>query len=243
MDDINSEQNSILKNSNNDNNSNNSNLISESHSNTNNNNSILISESHSNNNDFNYHNNQNNNNYVFYANNKINLRSPNDFIFLGDELHLYREIPHLGNFYSYKNKSVKGIFLDKTICMMNQDQYYAKIINKYGDKELLFIPDLPSNNRYYIYVKHLFDFYDACFNPQVLHDNAKRKMELEKQIDQRINKIDLFNNLIFNKNKEYNYSKQYYVDNIPTVLDIQNLLKRNQKALDNIEQIKYQNHK
>ena len=68
-------------------------------------------------------------------------------------------------------------------------------------------------------------------------------MELEKQIDQRINKIDLFNTLIFNKNKENNYSKQYYVDNIPTVLDVQNLLKRNQKALDNIEQIKNQNNK
>ena len=68
-------------------------------------------------------------------------------------------------------------------------------------------------------------------------------MELEKEIDQRINKIDLFNNLIFNKNKEENYSKQYYVDNIPTVLDVQNLLRRNQKALDNIEQIKYQNNK
>ena len=66
-------------------------------------------------------------------------------------------------------------------------------------------------------------------------------MELEKEIDQRINKIDLFNNLIFNKSKEENYSKQYYVDNNPTFLDIQNLLKRNQKALDNIEQIKNQN--
>ena len=180
-------------------------------------------------------------NYNIYDIQKPNLKNVNDFIFLGDELHLYREIPRLGNFYSYKNKSVKGIFLDKTICMMNQDQFYAKIINKYGDKELLYIPNIPATNPYYIYVKHLFDFYDACFNPQILRDNAKKKMELEKEIVQRINKIDLFNNLIFNKSKEENYSKQYYVDNNPTFLDIQNLLKRNQKALDNIEQIKNQN--
>jgi len=44
-----------------------------------------------------------NDKFAFYANKKIPLRSPNDFIFLGDELHLYREIPHIGNFYSYKN--------------------------------------------------------------------------------------------------------------------------------------------
>ena len=195
-----------------------------------------------NNNFTNYNNsNINNDKFVFYANKKIPLKIPNDFIFLGDELHLYREIPHLGNFYSYKNKSVKGIFIDKTICMMNSDQLYAKIINKYGEKELLYIPELPATNPYYIYIKHLFDFYDACFNPQVLQDNAKKRMELEKKVEERINKIDLFNNLIFNKGKEENYSKQYYMDNNPTFLDIQNLLKRNQKALDNIEKMKYQN--
>ena len=66
-------------------------------------------------------------------------------------------------------------------------------------------------------------------------------MELEKEIDKRIYQIDLFNNLILNKSKDENYSKQYYVDNIPTVLDVQNLLKRNQKALDNIGKIKNQN--
>ena len=195
-----------------------------------------------NNNFTNYNNsNINNDKFVFYANKKIPLKIPNDFIFLGDELHLYREIPHLGNFYSYKNKSVKGIFIDKTICMMNSDQLYAKIIKKYGEKELLYIPELPATNPYYIYIKHLFDFYDACFNPQVLQDNAKKRMELEKKVEERINKIDLFNNLIFNKGKEENYSKQYYMDNNPTFLDIQNLLKRNQKALDNIEKMKYQN--
>ena len=183
------------------------------------------------------------NNYGLYDNPKTKLRNPNDFIFLGDELHLYREIPHLGNFYSYKNKSVKGIFIDKTICMMNQDQYYAKIINKYGEKILLYIPDLPANNPYYVYIKHLFDFYDSCFDPQIMINNAKKKLELEKQIDERINKIDLFNNLIFNKSKEENYSKQYYSDNSPTFLDIQNLLKRDQKALDNIEKIKNENQK
>ena len=87
---------------------------------------------------------------------------------------------------------------------MNQDQYYAKIINKYGDKELLYIPDLPANNPYYIYVTHLFDFYDACFNPEALQNNTKKRMELEKKIDQRINKIDLFNNIF-----EINIPKQY----------------------------------
>ena len=94
-----------------------------------------------------------------------------------------------------------------------------------------------------IYLKHLFDFYDACFNPQMIHNKEKQKVELEKKIDERINKIDLFNNLIFNKSKEENYSKQYYVDNIPTYLDVQNLLKRNQKAIDDIQQIKYSNIK
>ena len=189
LNESNSGQNYSLKNSNNSYaKSNNTNIINQDYNN----------------------NNSKNNNYIYYANKKVQLRRPNDFIFLGDELHMYREIPHLGNFYSYKNKSVKGIYLDKTICMMNQDQYYAKIINKYGDKELLYIPDLPANNPYYIYVKHLFDFYDACFNPEALQNNSKKKMELEKQIDERINKIDLFNNIFYNKSKEDNYSKQYY---------------------------------
>ena len=216
--------------------------LSETNSGKNNSLKNTINQEYSYNNNTNNNNdNSKNNNCIYYANKKIQLKRPNDFIFLGDELHMYREIPRLGNFYSYKNKSVKGIYLDKTICMMNQDQYYAKIINKYGDKELLYIPDLPANNPYYIYVKHLFDFYDACFNPEALQNNTKKRMELEKKIDQRINKIDLFNNIFYNKSKEDNYSKQYYMDNNPTVLDIQNLLRRNQKALDNIEQIKYQN--
>ena len=215
------------------------NSINETSNNNINKKSYISSQEYTYNNS-NYSNSSKNNNYVFYANKKTQLKNPNDFIFLGDELHLYREIPHLGNFSSYKNKSVKGIFIDKTICMMNQDQYYAKIINKYGNKELLYIPDLPANNPYYIYIKHLFDFYDSCFNPHILHDKAKKKMELEKKIDERINKIDLFNNLIYNKSKEENYSKQYYAENNPTILDIQNLLKRKQKALDSIEQIKNQ---
>lgn len=185
------------------------------------------------------------NNKSIYSNqyNYIKRKSPNDFIFLCDELHIYREIPGIGNFSSYKNGSVKGIFNDKTICLMNKDQFYAKIINKYGEKDILFIPELPANSPYYVYIKHLFDFYDACFNKEMIYNKEKQNIELEKQIDERINKIDLFNNLIFNKNKEENYSKQYYVDKIPTALDIQNLLNRNQKAIDNIHQIKYSNAK
>ena len=185
------------------------------------------------------------NNKSIYSNqyNYIKRKSPNDFIFLCDELHIYREIPGIGNFSSYKNGSVKGIFNDKTICLMNKDQFYAKIINKYGEKDILYIPELPANSPYYVYIKHLFDFYDACFNKEIIYNKVKQKIELEKQIDERINKIDLFNNLIFNKNKEENYSKQYYVDKIPTALDIQNLLNRNQKAIDNIHQIKYSNAK
>ena len=77
----------------------------------------------------------------------------------------------------------------------------------------------------------------------MIHKKEKEKIELDKKIDERINKIDLFNNLIFNKIKEENYSKQYYIDKIPTALDVQNLLKRNQKAIDNIEQIKSSNNK
>ena len=185
------------------------------------------------------------NNKSIYSNqyNYIKRKSPNDFIFLCDELHIYREIPGIGNFSSYKNGSVKGIFNDKTICLMNKDQFYAKIINKYGEKDILYIPELPANSPYYVYIKHLFDFYDACFNKEMIYNKEKQKIELEKQIDERINKIDLFNNLVFNKNKEENYSKQYYVDKIPTALDIQNLLNRNQKAIDNIHQIKYSNAK
>ena len=185
------------------------------------------------------------NNKPIYSNqnNYIKRKSPNDFIFLCDELHIYREILGIGNFSSYKNGSVKGIFNDKTICMMNKDQYYAKVINKYGEKDILYIPELPANSPYYIYIKHLFDFYDTCFNKEMIYNKEKQKIELEKKIDERINKIDLFNNLIFNKNKEENYSKQYYVDKIPTALDVQNLLNRNQKAIDNIQQIKYSNAK
>ena len=210
-----------------------------SSSNQNNNNINQNSINYINNNDINSLNNN-----ILYPNQNMNKRkSPNDFIFLCDELHIYREIPGIGNFSSYKNKSVKGIFNDKTICMMNKDQFYAKIINKYGGKEIVYIPELPANSPYYVYIKHLFDFYDACFNPQMIHNKEKQKVELEKKIDERINKIDLFNNLIFNKSKEENYSKQYYVDNIPTYLDVQNLLKRNQKAIDDIQQIKYSNIK
>jgi len=185
------------------------------------------------------------NNNLIYSNQNIHLKkkSPNDFIFLCDELHIYREVPGIGNFSSYKNGSVKGIFNDKTICMMNKDQFYAKIINKYGEKDILYIPELPANSPYYVYIKHLFDFYDSCFNKEMIYNKEKQKIELEKKIDERINKIDLFNNLIFNKNKEENYSKQYYVDKIPTALDVQNLLNRNQKAIDNIQQIKYSNVK
>ena len=184
-------------------------------------------------------------NNLIYSNQNIHLKkkSPNDFIFLCDELHIYREVPGIGNFSSYKNGSVKGIFNDKTICMMNKDQFYAKIINKYGEKDILYIPELPANSPYYVYIKHLFDFYDACFNKEMIYNKEKQKIELEKKINERINKIDLFNNLIFNKNKEENYSKQYYVDKIPTALDVQNLLNRNQKAIDNIQQIKYSNVK
>ena len=126
---------------------------------------------------------------------------------------------------------------------MNKDQFYAKIINKYGEKDILYIPELPSNSPYYVYIKHLINFYDACFNKEMIYNQEKQKIELEKKIDERINKIELFNNLIFNKNKEENYSKQYYVDKIPTALDVQNLLNRNQKAIDNIQQIKYSNVK
>ena len=185
------------------------------------------------------------NNNLIYSNQNIHLKkkSPNDFIFLCDELYIYREVPGIGNFSSYKNGSVKGIFNDKTICMMNKDQFYAKIINKYGEKDILYIPELPANSPYYVYIKHLFDFYDSCFNKEMIYNKEKQKIELEKKIDERINKIDLFNNLIFNKNKEENYSKQYYVDKIPTALDVQNLLNRNQKAIDNIQQIKYSNVK
>ena len=185
------------------------------------------------------------NNNLIYSNKNIHLKkkSPNDFIFLCDELHIYREVPGIGNFSSYKNGSVKGIFNDKTICMMNKDQFYAKIINKYGEKDILYIPELPANSPYYVYIKHLFDFYDSCFNKEMIYNKEKQKIELEKKIDERINKIDLFNNLIFNKNKEENYSKQYYVDKIPTALDVQNLLNRNQKSIDNIQQIKYSNVK
>ena len=194
---------------------------------------------------FNYINKPSSNyNYQLYSHQNINRKkNANDFVFLCDELHLYREIPGIGNFTSYKNKSVKGKFNDKTICMMNKDQFYAKIINKYGEKEILYIPELPASSPYYVYVKHLFDFYDACFNQEMIHKKEKQKIELDKKIDERINKIDLFNNLIFNKIKEENYSKQYYIDNIPTALDVQNLLKRNQKAIDNIEQIKSSNFK
>ena len=109
----------------------------------------LNSQSNQNNNNINqnninYSNNKNINllnNNILYPNQNINKRkSPNDFIFLCDELHIYREMPGIGKFSSYKNKSVKGIFNDKTICMMNNDQFYAKIINKYGEKDIVYIP-------------------------------------------------------------------------------------------------------
>lgn len=180
-------------------------------------------------------------NFVYYADKKTFLRNPNDFIFLGQELHKYREIRELGSFYSYTNKSVKIIFIDKTIVMMNADQQYVKVINKNGEKLILYVPEITSNDQYYFYVKHLFDYYDLCFNPQAISDNKWRQMNLEKEIENRINKIDLCNHLLFNKGNEDDYSNQYYMYNIPTVLDIQNLLKKNQKALDGIKEMKQNN--
>ena len=174
-------------------------------------------------------------------NNKNDKLNPNDFIFMGFELFRYKEITKIGVFYSYTNKSVKGIFSDKTICMMNKDQLYAKIINKYGEKYLLYVPDVSLNNPYYIYIKYLFDFYDSCFNIKAIQENLKYHSDLEKEVDNRINKIDTFNNLIYNKDMNYNYSKQYYTDKKPTFMDIQNLLNKNQKALDGIEQIRMNN--
>ena len=72
---------------------------------------------------FNYINKPSSNyNYQLYSHQNINRKkNANDFVFLCDELHLYREIPGIGNFTSYKNKSVKGKFNDKTICMMNKE--------------------------------------------------------------------------------------------------------------------------
>ena len=199
------------------------------------------------NNDISNNNSNNNSNNFSYDisktnfNNKDNKLNPNKFIFMGFELFRYKEIYKMGVFYSYTNKSVKGIFSDKTICMMNQDQLYAKIINKYGEKYLLYVPEVSVNNPYYIYIKYLFDFYDSCFNVKAIQENLNYHSNLEKEIDNRINKIDAFNNLVYNKDINYNYSKQYYTDNKPTFMDIQNLLEKNQKALDGIEQIKTSN--
>jgi hypothetical protein len=55
------------------------------------------------------------------------INTSNDFIFSGTEIYFYKLIKDLGEFYSYKNKSVKSIFKDRTIIMLNPDLKFVSL--------------------------------------------------------------------------------------------------------------------
>ena len=165
------------------------------------------------------------------------INTSNDFIFSGTEIYFYKLIKDLGEFYSYKNKSVKSIFKDRTIIMLNPDLKFVSLNDTFGNRLVFPLITVTQNNPYYFYIKTTLDFYDMCFNPENLIKTEEKNKNDDRLVFQRLDTIDYCNNLLFGK-KEY-FSKQYNYYHNPTQLDIDNLLKRNEESLNNIYQIKH----
>ena len=96
------------------------------------------------------------------------INTSNDFIFSGTEIYFYKLIKDLGEFYSYKNKSVKSIFKDRTIIMLNPDLKFVSLNDTFGNRKVFPLITVTQNNPYYFYIKTTLDFYDMCFNPENL---------------------------------------------------------------------------
>ena len=164
------------------------------------------------------------------------IKNINDFIFEGRELFKYKQINNLGEFYSYKNKACKAKFYDNTIVMFNNDLYYVCVFDKHGEKLLLNIDNISMNNENYIYIKHLMDFYDFCFNKEKTREEEHYRTSLQQFINNRLENIDMFNKLFYGK--ENNFSKEYQYNQQPTFNDIKILMERNEKMLKEMKQLK-----
>ena len=164
-----------------------------------------------------------------------------DFVFEGDELFLFREVKGVGEFFSFKNESVKANFYDRTVVRMNKDMMYADILNSKGEKILLKTSDITGDNLYYKYVKMVVDFGDVCFNRERYRKEEEQRKLMNEYVKQKISQLEDTESVIFKKKKifsdEYLYNKQ------PTQKDIEVLLKKNEEMLNEIRKIKEQNKK
>ena len=165
------------------------------------------------------------------------INTSNDFIFSGTEIYFYKLIKDLGEFYSYKNKSVKSIFKDRTIIMLNPDLKFVSLNDTFGNRKVFPLITVTQNNPYYFYIKTTLDFYDMCFNQENLIKTEEKNKNDDRLVFQRLDTIDYCNSLLFGK-KEY-FSKQFNYYHNPTELDVENLIKRNDESLKNIYQIKH----
>ena len=165
------------------------------------------------------------------------INKSNDFIFSGTEIYFYKLIKDLGEFYSYKNKSVKSIFKDRTIIMLNPDLKFVSLNDTFGNRKVFPLITVTQNNPYYFYIKTTLDFYDMCFNQENLIKTEEKNKNDDRLVFQRLDTIDYCNSLLFGK-KEY-FSKQFNYYHNPTELDVENLIKRNDESLKNIYQIKH----
>ena len=161
-----------------------------------------------------------------------------DFVFEGDELFLFREVKGVGEFFSFKNESVKANFYDRTVVRMNKDMMYADILNSKGEKILLKTSDITGDNLYYKYVKMVVDFGDVCFNRERYRKEEEQRKLMNEYVKQKISQLEDTESVIFKKKKifsdEYLYNKQ------PTQKDIEVLLKKNEEMLNEIRKIKEQ---
>ena len=160
------------------------------------------------------------------------INTSNDFIFSGTEIYFYKLIKDLGEFYSYKNKSVKSIFKDRTIIMLNPDLKFVSLNDTFGNRKVFPLITVTQNNPYYFYIKTTLDFYDMCFNQENLIKTEEKNKNDDRLVFQRLDTIDYCNSLLFGK-KEY-FSKQFNYYHNPTELDVENLIKRNDESLKNI---------
>lgn len=176
------------------------------------------------------------NKYLSHYNNQFPNQCMEEFVFEVDELYLYREVKGMGEFYSYKNKAVKGCFKDRTVVKMNPDMFYIDILNPKGDKLLFRLDEINTDHPYYGYIRILVDFHDFCFNKENLMRFKEHNQMVEDYVTRTIKKIERSDQAVFGRTK--NFSDNYLYNKQPTNEDIQNLLKRNEQMLKDIESLK-----
>ena len=118
------------------------------------------------------------------------INKSNDFIFSGTEIYFYKLIKDLGEFYSYKNKSVKSIFKDRTIIMLNPDLKFVSLNDTFGNRLVFPLITVTQNNPYYFYIKTTLDFYDMCFNPENLIKIEEKNFNDDFNIDDLVKELE-----------------------------------------------------